>query len=186
MKRPSFTKGLAVLVALTLFTAPAVFGQSTNGDIQGNVTDETGAALVGVSVTATPSGAGTARTVVTDANGSFRHPSVAAGMYKVTFALDGFQTIEQENVKISIGGTARLAVEMTSTFTEELVVTSERPVIDHTTTDLGVNIGEEFFKELPTGRSYTSIARLAPGAQKDACLGDACQTRYLLLVSAFH
>ncbi len=184
MNRPTWTQGLALLVAVSLVVAPAAFGQSTNGDIQGSVSDETGAALVGVTVTATPAGAGTPKTDVTAANGSFRMPSVPAGVYKVTFALDGFQTIEQENVRVSIGGTQRLEVEMTSTFTEELVVTSERPVVDNTTTDLGVNVGEEFFQELATGRDYTSIARLAPGAQQDACLGTACQTSFYGSTSA--
>ncbi|MCP3957998.1 MAG: TonB-dependent receptor, partial [bacterium] len=184
MRRSTWTKGLALAIAVLLWAAPVAFGQSTNGDIQGNVTDETGAALVGVTVTATPAGAGATRSDVTDENGSFRIASVPAGVYKVTFGLDGFQTIEQENVRVSIGSTQRLAVDMTSTFTEELVVTSERPVIDQAKTDLGVNVGEEFFNELPTGRSYTSIARLAPGAQKDACVGDSCQTSFYGSTSA--
>ena len=182
--RPRWTRALALLVAVLLSAAPATLGQSTNGDIQGNVRDEGGEALVGVTVTATPAGAGTARTDVTDANGAFRIPSVPAGLYKVTFSLDGFQTIEQENVRVSIGSTQRLAVDMTSTFTEELVVTSERPVVDQASTDLGVNVGEDFFQELPTGRSYTSIARLAPGAQQDACVGNNCQTSFYGSTSA--
>ncbi len=184
MNRSSWTRGLALLSALALLAAPAAFGQSTNGDIQGTVKDDTGAALVGVTVTAMPDGAGTARTVITGANGNFRIPSVPPGTYKVTFMLDGFQTIEQENVRVSIGATQRLAVDMTSTFTEELIVTSERPVVDNTSTDLGVNVGEDFFQELPTGRSYTSIARLAPGAQQDACVGTACQTSFYGSTSA--
>ncbi len=173
-----------MLVVLSLVVAPAAFGQSTNGDIQGSVKDESGAALVGVTVTATPQGAGTSKTTVVNENGRFRIPSVAAGLYNVTFSLDGFQTIEQENVKVSIGGTQRLEVAMTSTFTEELVVTSERPVVDQANTDLGVNVGEDFFQELPTGRSYTSIARLAPGAQQDACNTNNCQTSFYGSTSA--
>ena len=183
MKRPSWIQGLAVLVALTLIV-PAAFGQSTRGDVQGSVTDETGAALVGVSVTVTSPSLAGSRTVITDENGSFRVAAVPPGLYKAAFNLDGFQSIEQENIKVSIAGTARLSVEMTSAFTEELVVTSERPVIDSSTTDLGVNVGEDFFQELPTGRSYTSIARLAPGAQADACVGDACQTSFYGSTSA--
>ena len=173
-----------MLVALSLMVAPAAFGQSTNGDIQGTVKDDTGAALVGVTVTAIPEGAGASKTDVTDGSGRFRIPSVPAGNYRVTFALDGFQTIEQTDVRVAIGATQRLEVSMTSTFTEELVVTSERPVVDQAKTNLGIAVGEDFFQELPTGRSYTSIARLAPGAQQDACVGDACQTSFYGSTSA--
>jgi len=184
MNRSRLFRGLALLVVFALVAAPAAFAQSTNGDINGRVTDETGAPLVGVTVTATPAGAGVGRNAVTDDNGSFRIPSVPAGMYKVSFALDGFQTVEQADVRVAIGSTQRLETKMTSTFTEELVVTSERPVVDQARTELGVNVGQDFFQELATGRDYTSIARLAPGAQKDACTGDACQTSFYGSTSA--
>ncbi len=184
MNRSYWTKGLVLLVALTLMTAPAAFGQSTRGDIQGSVKDETGAELVGVTVTVTSPALAGSRTVTTDEKGNFRVVALPPGIYKASFTLDGFQSIDQESVVVNIGSTQRLNVDMTSAFTEELVVTSERPVIDSASTDLGVNVGENFFKELPTGRNYTSIARLAPGAQQDACTGDACQTSFYGSTSA--
>ncbi len=184
MKNSPWTRGLALLVALTLATAPVAFGQSTRGDIQGSVKDETGAGLPGVNVTVTSPALAGSRTVTSDEKGNFRVVAVPPGAYKAAFMLDGFQSIEQENVVVNIGSTQRLNVEMTSAFTEELIVTSERPVVDSASTDLGVNVGESFFKELPTGRNYTSIARLAPGAQQDACVGDNCQTSFYGSTSA--
>ena len=174
MRRSTWTKGLALAIAVLLWTVPAAFSQSSRGDIQGTVTDESGAALPGVTVTATSPALAGERVTTTGETGRFRIPAVPPGVYKVAFKLDGFQTLEQEEVRIRIGSTQNLAVQMTSEFTEELVVTSERPVVDNTTTTLGVNLGADMFLELPTQRNIMSIARLAPGAQKDACDEPEC------------
>jgi hypothetical protein len=172
------------MLAVLLGLPPVAFAQSSRGDIQGTVTDDKGEAMVGVTVTVTSPVLVGSRTVVTDINGAFRVVNVPPGTYKAAFSLDGFQTIEQEAVKVNIGGSARLAIQMTSTFTDELVVTSERPVVDTSNTESGVNLDQEFFNELPTGRSYTSIARVAPGAQTDACVGANCQMGFYGSTSA--
>ncbi len=184
MKQQTFTRIGALALAVVVGLAPVAFAQSSRGDLQGTVTDDNGDAMVGVTVTASSVVLAGSRTVTTAANGSFRIAAVPPGTYKIAFSLDGYQTIEQENVKLNIGGTVVLAIQMTSTFTDQLLVTSERPVIDTSTMESGVNLDQSFFNELPTGRSYTSIARVAPGAQTDACVGTACQMGFYGSTSA--
>lgn len=184
MRNTTWIQGLALAVVALLVMAPAASGQSTRGQITGTVVDEGGAALPGVTVTLTSPVLQGERVEVTNESGKFRFASVPPGVYKARFALDGFGTIEQEDMRLTIGGVLPLTVELTSAFTEELVVTSERPVIDATNSELGLNISEDFFTELPTQRSYTSVARLAPGAQADACIGRACQTGFYGSTSA--
>ncbi len=168
MRNVAWTKVGLVILALVV-AASAASAQSTRGQIFGTVVDEGGAPLPGVTVTLTSPALQGERVEVTNENGRFRFAAVPPGLYKARFALDGFGTIEKDNLRLNIGGEVPLSAEMTSAFTEELVVTSERPVVDATNSELGINLSDDFFMELPTQRGYASIARLAPGAQVDAC-----------------
>ena len=77
--------------------------------IPGVVTDESGAVLPGVSVTATsPSLLVGQLTNVTDASGEYRLSPLPLGVYEVTYTLPGFQSIKRENVRLTAGFTARL------------------------------------------------------------------------------
>ncbi len=58
---------------------------------------------------------------------------------------------------------------MNSSFTDTVVVTgAERALINTASTESGVNLSQDFFQDLPTGRNYASAAQVAPGAQTDA------------------
>src|SRR5438046_7672136 len=71
-KHIRFSHAIALVAALILVLMPvSVFAQSSNGSISGNVTDDTGAALPGVTVTATNAGTSVSRTVVTNSTGHF-------------------------------------------------------------------------------------------------------------------
>ena len=89
-----FRKFFVPLLAIAIVgavTGGLAFAQTT-GDIQGTVTDTSGAALPGVTCTATsPSMQGT-RTSVTSNNGSYRISTVPPGTYKVSCGLAGFAT----------------------------------------------------------------------------------------------
>ena len=68
--------------------------------ISGVVKDVSGAVLPGVTVTATsPALLGT-QAVTSEANGVYRFPNLPAGVYSMTFELQGFQTLKRENIKL--------------------------------------------------------------------------------------
>ena len=72
----------ALLMSFALF-AGSVFAQtSTTGSIEGTVTDSTGAAVPGVTVTATRQG-GRATTATTNDEGFFRISNIDPGTYTV-------------------------------------------------------------------------------------------------------
>ena len=96
---------LAILVAL--LPAATSFAQSTRGDIRGTVVDDAGGALPGVTVEVQSPVLQGERIELTDERGGFRFPALPPGSYAATFALEGFQTVEQEAVAVPIG--ARLA-----------------------------------------------------------------------------
>jgi len=159
-KRRMYLVGLMVC----LMAAGAAMAQSTRGGIVGTVVDAMGVPLPGVTVVLTSPDMQGTRDAITDASGGFRFVLLPVGTYKLVFALDGFQTVEQTAVKVPLETVITLDVEMTSTFAEEVVVTGESPVLDVTSTTIGTAFSGEMLSDLPTGRDANSVTWLAAGA----------------------
>src|SRR5262245_13706281 len=79
----------------------AVAHAQTTGSINGIVSDNTGAVLPGVTVTATSPAQMGEQTSVTNAQGQYRFPSLAPGTYKVVYELTGFTTISREGIIVN-------------------------------------------------------------------------------------
>src|SRR5258708_2777866 len=103
---------LASLLACFITCVAAQPASTTEGTINGAVTDISGAVLPGVKVTL--SGAAVMGTPVTstDQNGLYRLPALLPGDYRVVFERDGFGTVTRERIHISLGFTATVNVEM--------------------------------------------------------------------------
>ena len=84
-----------VLVVL-LLCATSIFGQSGTGGLKGRVSDETGALIVGATVTATGA-AGKTKTVVTNNDGSYSLTGLAPGKYTYKFIIDGNWIVDPAN-----------------------------------------------------------------------------------------
>jgi hypothetical protein len=77
------------------------------------VADESGAVLPGVSAIATsPSLQVPQVTAVTDQRGEYRLPALPVGVYTVVYELQGFQTIERTDVRLTAGFVATVNVTM--------------------------------------------------------------------------
>src|SRR5687767_7507099 len=81
---------LAVLAVLVLFASLPLFAQTVTGTMNGTVTDRSGGALPGVTVTVRNLDTGLERVLVTDANGFFNAPFHPVGRYFVSADLAGF------------------------------------------------------------------------------------------------
>ncbi len=154
-----------VFAASVLLLAQIALGQGFQvGSISGTVTDESGGVLPGVTVTATHQERGTQRVEYTDATGKFRFVQLPLGTYKVDAALEGFQTQIRDNIRVVVDKNTdlelRLGLAATAT---EITVTAEAPVVDPTNVAQTTNVSVEEFEKAPIGRSYQTIAALAPG-----------------------
>ncbi len=158
--------GLAVL-AMCLAAAPAVaqYGGNTGG-IDGKVVDEQGGVLPGVSVTVT--GLGAPQTVYTDARGEFHVVNLAPGNYTLVLALQGFSTVNRENVLVTLGKNTELSVPMKlSSVAATVTVTGEVPVISTKKVETGAAITPEELKSIPTSRDPWVVLQSVPGVQID-------------------
>lgn len=158
---------VAVLFVVALLAATSGFAQ-TNGRVQGTVKDSNGAALPGVSLVATAAELPGNVTAVSGNDGSFRLLSLPPGNYTVTATLDGFNTVEQRDIKVGIDRTVTLELTMTAAFAGELTVLGDAPVVDTTKATTGVSVSAETFERLPLARDFYAVAQIATGAASDA------------------
>ncbi|HSN68914.1 MAG TPA: TonB-dependent receptor, partial [Thermoanaerobaculia bacterium] len=139
------------------------------GSITGTVMDESGGVLPGVTVTATHLERGLARTEVTDAQGKFRFVQLPLGPYKLEASLSGFETQVRNNVRVGVERNTdtefRLGLAAQAT---EITVTAEAPIVDPTNVTQTTSVSVEEFEKAPIGRSYQTIAALAPGISNNS------------------
>ena len=138
-------------------------GASSTGSISGQVVDESGGVLPGVTVTATsPAQMGTL-SAVTNEEGMFRFPSVPPGMYKVQFELAGFSTLVREEIRVTLGFNAAVNVKLgVATLQETVTVSGESPTIDTTATRIQTNYDQEKLASLPNARDMWSLLATTP------------------------
>jgi len=129
------------------------------GSILVRVTDDQGAAVPGVAVTLTsPVLVAGSMTGVTDGGGANRFPSLLPGVYAVRLELQGFKTVVRENVTVQVGATVPLDLQMPlATVAETVTVTGASPVIDTTSANTSVNLGEQLLQGTPGGRDIWSL-----------------------------
>ncbi len=85
------TRSLLV-AALVAIAAPSYAQPAQTGTVQGEIRDDTGGALPGVTVTITSQDRGFSRSTVTDEVGRYVFPAVPIGPYRVVATLQSFET----------------------------------------------------------------------------------------------
>lgn len=156
---------LALLLAMT-GVASAQTVSATTGAINGRVTDNTGAVLPGASVlAASPALMGT-REAVTNEEGNYRFPAVPPGDYTLTFELGGFSTVRREGIRVGLGFTATVNIEMRVAGLEEsLTVTGESPVVDTQATKITTSFDTQMLASLPSARDQWAILAESPAVR---------------------
>src|SRR3954464_2041663 len=140
----------AALIVVMSAAHPLAQSQAINGTIEGTITDQSGAALPGVSVTVTNVDTGDTRVIVSNEAGVYRAPLLPLGRYRVSAELQGFRKFEQQGLTLSAGQSAVININMTvGNLSEAITVTSESPVAEPGKIDLGRTIGESEVRNLP-------------------------------------
>jgi hypothetical protein len=154
-----------VVVACTLYGAPALAQRPGTADLVGSVTDESDAVLPAASVVARHQLTGVSHAAITGADGTYRFVSLTPGVYEVTARLDGFRSVAYPDVRVSVGEVARLDFQLAlSALSETISVVGRPPAVDVAQTQLGQVVQSEQLANLPVGiRSFVNFASLAPG-----------------------
>lgn len=152
------------ILSLLLFSPAAALAQST-GQVNGIVTDTSGAVLPGVTVESTNTATGALRTAVTGTDGLYTIPLLQPGNYTVKASLSGFRIAIREGVRVTVTETARVAFELpVGQLTETVTVTAEATLVDTSNATHGIVIDEQKVVDLPlNGRNFTQLGTLIPG-----------------------
>jgi Carboxypeptidase regulatory-like domain/TonB-dependent Receptor Plug Domain len=156
---------LFVLVPL-LACAPSSWGQAqiTAGTIQGDVLDEKGGAVVGATVEARNLDTNFTRAETSDSNGHFALLSLAPGRYELKVSQQGFATVLQQNLNLTVGQVITLTVNMKVASVSQQIVVSDVPVIETTRTESSSTIDENAVSNTPVlGRKFEDLLTLTPG-----------------------
>ena len=172
--RNTFTWGkvgtqLVLLLAMLVLATGIAFAQAGEAEINGTITDPSGAILPNAQVTLTDANTGVARTV-TAQDGQFRFSPVSPGTYNITVKAPNFQTENITHLVIDIGVHATQDVSMKVGNSEQTVeVTGAVPVVDTASQSVADVITQEQINTLPINtRQYLNLALLEPGTSQDA------------------
>lgn len=153
-----------VLLSLIFLARPAAAQQGTS-ELRGRIADAQGGVLPGVSVTVTNQDTGMFRNTMSGEDGSFIASGLVPGTYAVSAELQGFKKFERRDVRLEVGKTTSLEVEMQVGGLEEVVnVTAVSPLVDLTSKEIGGNITSDTLVKLPSvNGNFVGFVGLLPG-----------------------
>jgi len=148
--------------------------QSTGGRIIGRVADSTGAVVTGVQVTLIHEATGVSRDTRTDQSGDYTFIEVVPGNYRVEYTLQGFKKNVRANVVLEINQVLTLNATLQPGATQETVeVSSEAPLVDTTSTQLGAVVNDRAISQLPlNARDTYQFLQLQPGVMSTTGTGN--------------
>jgi hypothetical protein len=179
---------LGALACITLFVALGSASAQDNAGIVGQVTDESGAVLPGVTVTTrSPSLQVPELSTVTDGRGEYRLTPLPIGVFEIRYELAGFQSVRREGLRLTSGFVARVDVGLkVGSLEESIQVTGASPVVDVTATSTSSRLTTEMLETTPTGRvGFFALLAQAPGVRNSLDIGGSSQNANSITFRAF-
>ena len=153
---------LCVVALVTTLSSLPLVAQTSFGTILGNVGDESGAVVPGVTVTITNEGTGNSRTVESNDTGGFTLPSLPPAVYSVAAEMAGFSQALQTGVQLAVNQTLRVDLTLkVGEVTEIVEVSAAALQLQTDTSTVASTVDNEKVVELPlNGRSFTQLTIL--------------------------
>lgn len=159
------SSGAVVLLAVLL--AGSALAQSTTGSFQGTITDPSGAALPGATVTIANPETSFVRTTVANGSGHYDAPLLPPGRYTVSAELAGFKKLQKTGLVLQVNQNARVDFRLELSAVEESVqVTAEAPLVDTQDSSQRQIVDQTQVVGLPlNGRNFRELGLIVPGVQ---------------------
>jgi hypothetical protein len=173
--RSIVTQGwLPVAMLVLLFSVGEVSAQLTSATVSGTVTDQSGAAVPGATITATNTNTGLTRTTSTGIQGRYEIPNIPVGPYEVAATSVGFQTSLRAGVQLSVGQTVLVNhVLQVGEVTQQVTVTGEVALLETRSATVSAVVTTQKVEDLPlNNRDLTQLTFLQPGVLKIPSSGD--------------
>jgi hypothetical protein len=153
-------------LVLTLLCAASSRSQEqiTTGTVKGDITDPKGGGVAGVAVEIKNLDTNFTRTDSTNADGHFTFLNLPPGRYKLTIVKQGFATVEQQNINLTVGQAITLPITLKVSSVSETIVVTDVPLIETTTTKSSTTLDELSVEKTPVlGRKFEDLLTLTPG-----------------------
>ena len=153
-------------LAVTLLVPAPLLAQTGAASITGIVSDQSGAAVPGATVTATNEATGVAYTAVSNEAGNYTVTSLPLGVYVIKAELAKFKTVATKPVQLEAMQIARFDFKLElGSLEETVVVGAEAQVLQTETATVGEVISGTTLAALPlNGRNTGQLSLLLPGA----------------------
>jgi hypothetical protein len=161
-------KSLFFLVAFSLLSflsLPSPAQSIISGDVEGTVTDPSGAAVPNATVALTNVNTNASQKAITGANGSYRFAFVPPGTYRVDVTARNFQPQQRTGITVTAGQPAAANVQLTlATETSTVNVVEGSTLLQTQNADQTTTFNAELIEDLPNpGGDLTYVAQTAPG-----------------------
>src|SRR5208283_3806129 len=164
-----FVYVFALSLALLLWATIPIHAQTTNGSIEGAVTDQSGGAISGASVTARNMDTGLTQTTTTTQAGIYSLQNIPPGRYSVTVEAPNLKKYTREGVTVSTGTAVSLDIPMqVGAVSESITVSADASQLQTTTSEIGATVESKLVANLPlqvsgTIRNPVQFIELVPG-----------------------
>ena len=167
-KKIAFT-GALLVVLLAIGLVPHAAAQVTTATIVGTVSDSSGGALPGATVTSRNVETGFTRSVPSNEVGAYRLEFLPIGTYVVEVSLDGFKTASHSGVVLRVNDTARVNVTLEiGGLKETVTVQGQAQDVNTATSEISKTIETTAIQALPiVDRNAYSLLDLTPGVQSN-------------------
>ena len=157
-------RALLLSAAIFLICVP-LFSQGNQGRITGTITDQTGGAISGATVTVKDVQRGISRDLTTGDTGEYNAPNLLPGTYSVRSEAKGFKAVERQNILIEVGKEVRVDLSLQpGEVSQTITITEAPPLVETTNATLGGTLSNQTINDLPlNGRNYINLLTLRPG-----------------------
>ncbi len=154
---------LAAVMLLALSTAAQAQSTAT---LQGTVTDPQGAVVPNATVVVRNESTSLERTTQTDSAGNYQFAALPVGKYRVDVRAQGFKGTAVTGLTVEVARTEVQDFHLEiGDISQEVVVSSDAPVIETATTSVGTVINQRTVQEIPlNGRHMLELGLLIPGS----------------------
>lgn len=164
----------AVAATLLVLAGRSIVAQTSgNGNINGTITDSSGATVANTTVVVLNTDTGVSRTLTTNGDGAYAANFLLPGHYEITAGGGGFGKVDRKNLVLTVGQI--LTVDATlppASVSTEVIVTSESPLIDTDKTEVAQTIDQFLISNLPVAtRNWSAFVLNTPNVTPDGGSG---------------
>jgi len=143
-----------------------VYGQATQANLNGTVTDTSGASVPNSQVEVVSSTTGFKRQVETGDAGVYSITGLPIGTYDLTISHDGFKTFEQKGIALLVGQTRTVNAQLeVGAAIQRVEVQATVQALENSNAELGSVVQSQQVEGIPiNGRDWAVLMALAPGA----------------------